>query len=46
VEYKDDLAAPAWAQLGANLTAAGPTLTVQDNLAGQGHRFYRLVLLQ
>ena len=46
VEYKDDLGAPAWAQLGADLTAAGPTLTVQDNLAGQRRRFYRLALLQ
>jgi hypothetical protein len=46
VEFKDDLAAPAWTQLGPNVTATSPTLTLQDALAAQPHRFYRLVLLQ
>jgi hypothetical protein len=46
MEFKDNLSAPAWTQLGANLTAARPTLTFQDNLPGQLRRFYRLVLLE
>jgi hypothetical protein len=46
IQYTGDLAAPSWTQLGANLTAAGPTLSVSDAPAGQPLRFYRLVLLQ
>ncbi len=46
VDFKDDLAAPAWTPLGTNLTATAPSLTIQDPLAPPPHRFYRLVLLQ
>jgi hypothetical protein len=45
VEYKSDLAAPAWLPLGPNRTAATPTITVTDFLDGSPQRFYRTVLL-
>lgn len=45
VEYKDDLAAPAWMPLEPNHTATGPVITVPDLLEGLTQRFYRTVLL-
>ena len=46
VEYKDELTAPIWIQLGPNRTATGPELTVTDTVTSGSKRFYRLVLLQ
>jgi len=45
LEFTEDLAAPAWTQLGANQTATGSTLAVTDSLLSRPRRFYRLVLL-
>jgi hypothetical protein len=45
VEYKNDLSAPTWTQLGQNLTATSDTLSINDNITGAPQRFYRLVLL-
>jgi hypothetical protein len=47
VEYKDDLAAPAWTPLGPAQTAASTTLTMADdcNFFTNQHRFYRIVRL-
>ena len=46
VEYKDSLTDAAWIQLEANRLAAGPTLTITDEIGGRLRRFYRVVLLQ
>jgi len=45
VEYKDDLNAPVWTQLGQNLTATSDALSINDDISGAPQRFYRLVLL-
>ena len=45
VEYKDSLSTGTWTQLGTNLTATGPVLTVTDTIGDRLWRFYRLVLL-
>ena len=46
VEYKDDLNAAPWQQLnGRDYLAAGPSLTVQDNIGTNPQRFYRIVQL-
>jgi hypothetical protein len=47
VEYKDNLAAPAWTPLGPTQTAASMSLTVADdsNCFTNHHRFYRVVRL-
>ena len=45
VQYKDDLNAPDWTDLGSPVNATGPTaLKVDQNNGGQ--RFYRVVLVQ
>jgi hypothetical protein len=44
VEFKDDLAVPAWAPLATNRAANG-RITATDNHPGKDHRFYRTVLL-
>jgi len=46
VEYRDDLNAASWLQLGDIRTASGPSLTIEDNTMGRARRFYRIVLLQ
>ncbi len=43
IQYKDDLNAPDWTNLGASVTASGPVASVVDPSAG-GQRFYRVVL--
>ena len=43
VQYRDDLAAGSWQNLG-NVTASGPSSTFTDTtLTGQSQRFYRLM---
>jgi len=47
VEYASDLAADTWTQLGENITATGPTISVHDtpeSLVRQ--RFYRVVVVR
>ena len=47
VEYASDLTAHAWTQLGGNLTATGPTLSVTDTPEAALHqRFYRVAVIQ
>ena len=43
IEWKDNLDDAAWTQLGSNVTAASETLTVQDNLGANPHRFYQII---
>jgi len=43
LEYKDDLAAPAWMSLAGNLFATGTQLVASDPSPSQHHRFYRIV---
>ena len=46
VEYKDDLNVAQWQQLNnLDYLAAGPSLTVLDNISGHPQRFYRIVQL-
>jgi len=45
VEFKDDLAAPAWTPLGADQFAAASTLTATDAGAANPQRFYRVMLV-
>ena len=43
VQYKNDLNAPAWTDLGRDITATDSTLsTVDETSACVGQRFYRL----
>jgi hypothetical protein len=42
LEFKDDLAETEWQILGGPLLAPGAVLTIIDNTAGGGQRFYRL----
>ena len=42
IEFKDDLAFPAWTPLGIALTASTNLLTVTDSLLGTAQRFYRV----
>jgi hypothetical protein len=42
IKWKDNLDDAMWAQPGSNVTAVSETLTVQDNLGANPHRFYRL----
>jgi Concanavalin A-like lectin/glucanases superfamily/Lamin Tail Domain/CotH kinase protein len=44
VDFKDDLATPAWASL-ATSRAVNGFITVNDNTTGKAQRFYRTVLL-
>jgi hypothetical protein len=48
VEYKDDLAAPTWTQLGSNHVASGVHIIVADEIESgvSTQRFYRVLLLQ
>jgi hypothetical protein len=44
VQFKDDLAQPVWANLGAPVTAAGSTTQITDTLPSQTvRRYYRVV---
>jgi hypothetical protein len=45
LEYKDDLAAPAWTPLGGPLTGAGATLSATNAAGPAAQRFFRLRLL-
>ncbi len=45
VEYKDDLNAPTWTQLGGYHTAVSPLLMISDALTNSPQRFYRLMLV-
>jgi hypothetical protein len=45
VEYKTNLIETGWAPLGNNRLATGSTLTVQDTVAPDPQRFYRVELL-
>ncbi|MGO8678429.1 MAG: lamin tail domain-containing protein [Limisphaerales bacterium] len=45
VQYKDDLAAPAWTTLGDDLPGAGTPLSVNLDLAAARQRFYRIVIV-
>jgi hypothetical protein len=45
IDFKDDLAAPAWTPLGSTVFALGFTATVTDTPAPFTHRFYRVRLV-
>jgi hypothetical protein len=45
LEYKDDLAAPAWTALGAPVTGTGATITFTNDLTQSSQRFYRLTIV-
>jgi hypothetical protein len=45
IEQKSDLSETSWTPLGNNRVAAGPTLTVQDDVAPGSQRFYRVALV-
>jgi hypothetical protein len=44
IDFKDDLAAPAWTPLGSTVLAPGFTATITDTPAPFRHRFYRVRL--
>jgi regulation of enolase protein 1 (concanavalin A-like superfamily) len=44
-EYNDLLRETNWQSLGAPVTATGPSVTINDNVAAQPQRFYRIRLL-
>jgi hypothetical protein len=44
IEYKNDLNAPVWIPLGPDATASGSAVTVTDDTAANGQRFYRAVI--
>ncbi len=46
VEFKDDLAAPAWLPLGPDRPATGEPLAIDDDLGPSPQRFYRISLVQ
>ena len=41
--YKDDLASAVWLQLGDPLPATGPSVSTNDSLPPNTHRFYRVI---
>ena len=43
LQFKDDLTAAAWTNLGTATTASGGTLTFTDTTTGHPQRFYRVV---
>ena len=43
IEWKDNLDDALWTQLGSNVTALSESLTVQDDLGANPHRFYRII---
>jgi len=45
LEYKDDLAAPAWTPLGDPVTGIGGPLTLTNNFGASPQRFFRLRLV-
>jgi hypothetical protein len=45
LEYKDDLAAPAWTPFGNPLTGSGQTLALTNGLNRVTHRFFRIRVL-
>jgi hypothetical protein len=45
VEYKDELNAANWTQLGTDQVAAATPLVITDNMAGSPQRFYRVTQL-
>ena len=45
IEYKSDMSAEAWSVLNSNVTAVGPTTSVNDPAVGVVHRMYRVVHL-
>ena len=45
-QFKDDLDQPEWTNLGANLPAAGTSLSVTDASPATGQRFYRVLVVQ
>jgi sugar lactone lactonase YvrE len=46
VQYKDQLSATTWQDLGALVTATGPTVSVEDSTASPAQRYYRVVLVE
>jgi hypothetical protein len=44
-EFKDQLDAPTWTTLSADLTATGSQIVVTDTLVGRPQRFYRVMLV-
>ncbi len=45
LEYKDELAAPAWTALGAPVIGTGATITFTNDLSQSFQRFYRLTIV-
>ena len=45
LEYKDDLAAPAWTRSGAPVTGTDATITFTNDLSQSFQRFYRLTII-
>jgi hypothetical protein len=45
VQFKNDLNAPQWTNLGQVLTATGNTLSINDDITGAPQRFYQLLLV-
>jgi hypothetical protein len=45
VQYKDDLAAPAWTTLGNDLPGTGAPLSVDLDLSAAPQRFYRIMVV-
>ena len=45
VEYKDDLAAPAWTVLGSPVTGTGAELSFTSDFTQSSRRFYRLKIV-
>jgi hypothetical protein len=43
IEYKDDLAAPAWTPLGSPVPGTGGSVSVTNDLTLSAQRFYRIV---
>jgi hypothetical protein len=45
LQYKDDLAAPAWTPVGNPVTGTGVPLTLTNNFGGSAQRYFRLQLV-
>jgi hypothetical protein len=45
LEYKDDLAVPAWTALGSPVPGTGATITFTNDLTQSSQRFYRLTIV-
>ena len=46
VQYKDNLNAPTWTNLGPGFTAGpGNATTINDNIGANPHRFYRIQVI-